>query len=326
MYACTPMGESLFEYPDWEQHSETDKEGNRYIRISTGARYKSNNGMLSCQLYGADDYVLSNFEITEGTTDIEELLRKMGSGEYIIMSAAGSSEFAVGDTVTIVLDGQKYQYTLLAKMNRGRTEYCQFTTNGFCYYLSSDELRKISNATLMNYSFDAADIDQMEEYIDSQCSNEWLSMSYISAKTYYTSFDSLKSEFWIVGTFMSVVIGVIGIVNFVNVILTSIISRKKEIATMQSIGMQGKQLRKMLCTEGIIFSLLALSGSLALGVVLIPLVSNVLAGMVEYYAGYITMTPMIAIWIVYFIVSIIVPVYGKQIISRDSVIARIRQE
>ena len=326
MYACTPMGESWFEYPDWEQHSETDKEGNQYIRISTGARYKSNNGMLSCQLYGADDYVLSNFEITEGTTDIEELLRKMGSGEYIIMSAAGSSEFAVGDTVTIVLDGQKYQYTLLAKMNRGRTEYCQFTTNGFCYYLSSDELRKISNATLMNYSFDAADIDQMEEYIDSQCSNEWLSMSYISAKTYYTSFDSLKSEFWIVGTFMSVVIGVIGIVNFVNVILTSIISRKKEIATMQSIGMQGKQLRKMLCTEGIIFSLSALSGSLALGVVLIPLVSNVFAGMVEYYAGYITMTPMIAIWIVYFIVSIIVPVYGKQIISKDSVIARIRQE
>ena len=165
------MGESLFEYPDWEQHSETDKDGNQYIRISTGARYKSNNGMLSCQLYGADDYVLSNFEITEGTTDIEELLRKMGSGEYIIMSAAGSSEFAVGDTVTIVLDGQKYQYTLLAKMNRGRTEYCQFTTNGFCYYLSSDELRKISNATLMNYSFDAADIDQMEKYIDSQCCN-----------------------------------------------------------------------------------------------------------------------------------------------------------
>ena len=61
MYACTPMGESLFEYPDWEQHSETDKDGNQYIRISTGARYKSNNGMLSCQLYGADDYVLSNF-------------------------------------------------------------------------------------------------------------------------------------------------------------------------------------------------------------------------------------------------------------------------
>ena len=45
----------------------------------------------------------------------------------------------------------------------------------------------------------------------------------------------------------------------------------------------------------------------------------------EYYAGYITMTPMIAIWMVYFIVSI-VPVCGKQIISRDSVIARIRQE
>ena len=326
MYAYTPMGESLFKYPDWERHSETDKEGNQYIRISTGARYKSNNGMLSCQLYGADDYVLSNFEITEGTTDIEELLRKMDSGEYIIMSAEGSSEFAVGDTVTIVLDGQKYQYTLLAKMNRGRTEYCQFTTNGFCYYLSSSELRKISDVTLMNYSFDAADIDQMENIIDNYCNNEWSGMSYVSAKTYYTSFDNLKSEFWIVGTFMSAVIGGIGIINFINVILTSIISRKKEIATMQSIGMQGKQLQKMLCTEGIIFSLLTLLGSFVLGAVLLPLVSNVFAGMVEYYAGYTTIAPMIVIWMLYFIISIIVPVYGKHMISKDSVIARIRQE
>ncbi len=326
MYAYTPVGESLFEYPNWEQHSETDKEGNQYIRTSTGARYKSNNGMLGCQLYGADDYVLSNFEITEGTTDIEELLRKMGSGEYIIMSAEGSSEFAIGDTVTIVLDGQKYQYTLLAKMNRGKTEYCQFTTNGFCYYLSSSELRKIRDATLMNYSFEAADIDQMENIIDRYCNNEWPGMSYVSAKTYYTSFDNLKSEFWIVGTFMSAVIGGIGIINFINVILTSIISRRKEIATMQSIGMQGKQLREMLCTEGIIFSLLALLCSFVLGAVLIPLVSNVFAGMVDYYAGYITMTPMIAIWILYFIVSIIVPVCGKQIISKESVISRIRQE
>lgn len=326
MYAYTPMGESLFEYPDWEQHSETDKEGNQYIRISTGARYKANNGMLSCQLYGADDYVLSNFEITEGTTDIDELLRKMGSGEYIIMSTEGSSEFAVGDTVTIVLDGQQYQYTLLAKINQGRMEYCQFTTNGFCYYLSSDELKKISDVTLMNYSFDAADIDLMENIIDSYCNNEWSGMSYVSAKTYYTSFDDLKSEFWIVGTFMSAVIGGIGVINFINVILTSIISRRKEIATMQSIGMQGKQLQKMLCTEGIIFSLLALLGSFVLGAVLIPLVSNVFAGMAEYYSGHITMVPMIEFWILYLIISIIVPVCGKQIISKDSVIARIRQE
>ena len=326
MYAYTPIGESLFKYPDWERHSETDKEGNQYIRINTGDRYKSNNGMLSCQLYGADDYVLSNFEITEGTTDTEELLRKMDSGEYIIMSAEGSSEFAVGDTVTIVLDGQKYQYTLLAKMNRGRTEYCQFNTNGFCYYLSSSELRKISDATLMNYSFDVADIDQMENIIDNYCNNEWSGMSYVSAKTYYTSFDNLKSEFWIVGTLMSTVIGGIGIINFINVILTSIISRRKEIATMQSIGMQEKQLRKMLCTEGIIFSLLTLLGSFVLGAVLLPLVSNVFAGMVEYYAGYITIAPMIVIWMLYFIISIIVPVCGKHIISKDSVIARIRQE
>lgn len=326
MYAYTPVGQSYFQYPDWEQHCETDREGNQYIRVATGARYKAKDGLLSCQLYGADDYVLSNFDITEGTTNVEELTYKMKSGEYIIMSKDGASDFAVGDRVTIVLDGQEYQYILLAKMNKGRTEYCRFTTNGFCYYLSSDELRRISDAALMNYSFDAANIDQMEQYIEGNCSNGWQSTSYASAKTYYISFDNLKSEFWVVGTFMSIVIGTIGIINFVNVILTSIISRRKEIAVMQSIGMQEKQLKKMLCTEGIIFSLLALLGSFMLGSVLIPLVSNVFAGMVEYYAGYITMVPMVAIWMLYFIISIIVPIWGKKIISKESLIARIRQE
>ena len=242
------------------------------------------------------------------------------------MSADGSSDFAIGDIVTITLDGQEHQYTLLAKMNQGRTEYCQFTTNNFCYYLSSDELRNICDPTLMNYSFDVTDIDQMEKYIESGCNNEWLDTSYVSAKTYYTSFDNLKSEFWIVGIFMSLIIGVIGIINFINVILTSIICRGKEIATMQSIGLQGKQLQKMLCMEGMVFSLLALLGSLVLGGVLIPLVSYVFAGMAEYYSGYVAMIPMIAMWILYFIVSIIVPVFGKRMISKDSLIARIRQE
>ncbi|MCM1048618.1 MAG: ABC transporter permease [Clostridiales bacterium] len=326
LYAYTPIGDSLFEYPHWEQHSDTDKEGNQYIRTSTGGRYKASNGMLSCQLYGADDYVLSNFEITEGTTNTEELLHKMGSGEYIIMNAEGSSEFAIGDKVTMVLDGQQYQYTLLSKISQGRTEYCQFTTNGFCFYLGSDELKRISSPTLMNYSFDVADIEPMEEYIEGYCNNGRSNTSYVSAKIYYDSYDSLKSEFWIIGIFMSAIIGIIGVINFINVILTSIISRRKEIATMQSIGMQGKQLQKMLCMEGTIFSLLALLGSLALGTILIPLVSDVFAGMVEYYSGHITVAPMIAIWLLYFIVSIIVPVFSKQMITKDSVIARIRQE
>lgn len=326
IYAYTPMGESLFEYPNWKQHCETDKEGNQYITVGTGARYKASKGMLSCQMYGIDDYVVSNLEITEGTTDIEELVRKMSSGDYIIMSADGASDFAVGDMVTLTVDGQKYQYTLLAKMNQGRTEYSRFTTNGFCYYLSSNELRRICAPTLMNYSFDVADIDRMEEYIENRCNKEWTGTSYVSAKTYYTSFENLKSEFWVVGIFMSVIIGGIGVINFINVILTSIISRRKEIATLQSIGMQGKQLRKMLCMEGIIFSILALVGSVALGIVLIPLVSNVFGGMVEYYAGYLTMMPMLAMWILYFIVSNIVPIAGKRMISKDSIVTRIRQE
>ena len=45
---------------------------------------------------------------------------------------------------------------------------------------------------------------------------------------------------------LSVIIGLIGIVNFINSVLTSIITRQKEFAMLQSIGMTGKQQKQML--------------------------------------------------------------------------------
>ena len=45
-----------------------------------------------------------------------------------------------------------------------------------------------------------------------------------------------------IGGALSIIIGIIGIAKFVNFVLTSIITRKKEFAMLQSIDMTGKQL------------------------------------------------------------------------------------
>ncbi len=65
------------------------------------------------------------------------------------------------------------------------------------------------------------------------------------------SLKKLENMFLLVGGVTSLIIGAIGILNFINAMLTSIISRRREFAMLQSIGMTNKQLNKMLILEGV---------------------------------------------------------------------------
>ena len=50
------------------------------------------------------------------------------------------------------------------------------------------------------------------------------------------------------------VIGLIGMLNFINSVLTNIVTRRKEFAMMEAIGMTKKQLLQMLILEGIYYA------------------------------------------------------------------------
>ena len=78
-------------------------------------------------------------------------------------------------------------------------------------------------------------------------------MDFESKATYTSSFDDLTSLIITIGGALSIIIGIIGIANFVNSVLTSVITRKKEFAMLQSIGMTGKPLKRMLSFEGLYY-------------------------------------------------------------------------
>lgn len=65
-----------------------------------------------------------------------------------------------------------------------------------------------------------------------------------------------------IGLSLSVVIALIGVLNFVNAVFTSIVSRKREFAMLQSIGMTTGQLKRVIICEGI--SYIAAAGVLSL--------------------------------------------------------------
>ena len=84
------------------------------------------------------------------------------------------------------------------------------------------------------------------------------------------SLSGIKNTVYIIGGFISVILGMSGFINFINLMITNIITRKKEYAVMQSIGMTTKQLIRLIVNEGLLYAL----SSAVLGIVLSALVGG----------------------------------------------------
>lgn len=71
--------------------------------------------------------------------------------------------------------------------------------------------------------------------------------------------DSAKTIFYILGGAITLILALIGILNFVSTMFTSVLVRKHELAILESIGMTKKQLRTMLLLEGVGYAVISIT-------------------------------------------------------------------
>mgnify|MGYP000242477746 CR=1 FL=1 len=123
------------------------------------------------------------------------------------------------------------------------------------------------------------------------------------------------------------VFALVGLINFINLVMTNIIIRRHEFATMQSIGMTNRQLRKMMISESFSYVLLAgIVGTLAAAVLGITLVRS----FVEISPSSIMMTfqmtllPALVMLILFLALAFIVPVVALRLFNSRSVVERLR--
>lgn len=74
-----------------------------------------------------------------------------------------------------------------------------------------------------------------------------------------------KMAVLVLGGSISLVIALIGILNFVNIMSVSVMARKRELATLESIGMSRRQIRNMLISEGLCYAGITLLLVLSVG-------------------------------------------------------------
>ena len=104
------------------------------------------------------------------------------------------------------------------------------------------------------FNVEKSEVMQFDEYLKEKSKSN-KTFEYRSRSIYKEEFDGMIKTLQLVGYSFSIIIGLIGILNLINLICTKIISRSHELAIMQSIGMTQKQLKRMLSIEGIYHSI-----------------------------------------------------------------------
>lgn len=178
------------------------------------------------------------------------------------------------------------------------------TKNGPAFFISKDYLLKVSpEAELLSSSFNVKNED--EETVVKGLNNLLEKQSSYTMVTKEGMRERAKNETMLLsflGNTLSIVLLVIGLLNFTNIIVTNILSRKREIATMESIGMTKKQINRMLILEGFYYSLIVtlMVGSLG------TIITYYLFSIVKRTASYAIFTiPFLQIFLVIMAVFVI---------------------
>ncbi|AIQ13099.1 ABC transporter permease [Paenibacillus durus] len=69
---------------------------------------------------------------------------------------------------------------------------------------------------------------------------------------------SAKLAFYILGGGLALILALIGLLNFVNIMITGVLARKPELAVLESIGMTSRQIKKLLLLEGAWYAFISL--------------------------------------------------------------------
>ena len=189
-------------------------------------------------------------------------------------------------------------------------------------------VRETGTDSVMYYAFDTTDEANgpMEAFLADYTGNVDPQFDYESKATYTGEFESTRSMFLLLGGALSFIVGLVGVLNFFNAILTGITARRRELAVLQSIGMTARQLRTMLALEGLLYTLGAALLALALILVTAPFVGPALNGLIWFFTYHFTIWPIAVVLPLFGALGILIPVLSSRAAQRYSVVERLRQE
>ncbi len=289
-------------------------------------------------VYGLDGIVLDAYtaeaHVLAGSYDAEQF----ATGKYAIAAGLAMTKeegqtlptVSVGDTVEI--EGQ--EYTIMAVLDEfsvitegakeGGAENKDRHYLEFIVPMETFRARWPQN-TPRKVFFDVEDahLDAAQEMLDrySAETGENIPLTTRASKAAQYRRETRSSA--VMGNVVSIVIALVGVLNFINSMVTSIVSRRKEFAMMQSVGMTKPQLCKLLVWEGMDYAWITLLctyviSSLAVGIGVRAMVEGGFTTFRFTLLPLVICTPLLLLFVV------LVPYLCFHNLEKDSLVERLR--
>lgn len=320
-----------------EQQDSFDVGGGEYgckaayrSETSTQSYNQLEDGSFATTLYGLDPLLLSRVRVVDGEVNAE----KLASGDYILEGAyvstrgdmdESSLNHSVGDKVQVLCGGVAREFTVLAHVVANEANTYDWV--GSCFFLPSDVYRDFTGEdAVMSYNFRVVQGNEaeMDAFLSDYTSNVEPTMTYQSKSTIMAGVADIQKIVVSIGGTMAFIIGLIGILNFINTMLTSIFTRRREFATLQSVGMTGRQLLRMLRSEGCAYVVLATAVALPLSLLGALWVIQPICKLIWFLNFQLDIWPMQILPALLLLFGLAIPYLAYRVISRQSVTERLK--
>lgn len=327
----------------------TDEEtGIDYASTKDGIVFNlGDDGHALCNVYGMEETALARMDIQEGEADAHKLYEKMVNGEGVlvgVMSDMGTSIMEpaldlleVGDIITVFKNGgPMMELPVLAKAAlTGDDTEIRYTANGpfevgrdglFLYLPTCVYTEIYDEPVIYKYSFDVEEgqQDPMRGFLEDYVTNVDPSLGYASAEEARQDAATTRTMLQFVGGSIGSIFGAVGVLNLINTIITSILTRRHEFAIMQSIGMTAKQLTRMMIWESVYYAIGVCIVGLLLSVILAFTVVKTLIGDIWYFTFHFTLVPAVTVCILLLIAAAVLPVIALKVFNKGSIVEKLR--
>lgn len=254
--------------------------------------------------------------------------------DQIAVLSAHPDVKAVGEKIKVTYGNgdtaYDVNYTVCALVDVPYNMSSRFYTMGYEAILSADALYRDAgedNVFPMVYLFDTPSPEAeaaAESYLARLTSDPDSPLMYESKATHRAYFQEFRMTFVILGGLLCAIIGIVGILNFFNAMMTAILARSREFAVLQSVGMTGRQLETMLLWEGLLYTLG--SGLIAglLSAAVNPLAGRLLESAYWFYSYHYTITPVLAMLPAFIVLGCAIPAVMYRQAVKQSIVERLR--
>ncbi len=315
-------------------------QGLSFDQFVASLRQYVDTGTFGCYVSTIDERYVQAYNNTHPDHPID--LEAFRRGEMALVGFEDETwsvnEKLVGQTLTLSPDNKKSAaFTVAASLKTNDYRQNELTANREilasavpgCLFVSEVGMAKLTDSPVI-YDIGVnvargADREQLETAMNRLIQTlTGDSIAFESSAQVIREWNASMHSLTILGNGASILLIVIGLINFVNVMLTSVLARRNELAVLESVGMTKRQIRAMLTWEGGFYALISTGLILTLGNAFLYLVDRSASSFADY-AQFVYPTGLVIGLIAAFtVICLSVPAIVYQSVSRETIIKRLR--